>query len=261
MNVVICGVCRNIEQFIFNSLHKFIYLSLYFKQSSIIIYENDSKDNTLHILHSFKSLFPSIDIIILSEKNIEGSITQRIAHGRNYILDYISVHQLNPDYLIFLDMDEILFQFKCDSIMKPFKSNFEWSMLGGNSSIYYDMWALRTNEKPNKDFWVGKKENNKYIVSKDKILENYFTICENSKPIQVSSCFNGIGIYKYKHIIDCKYDGSTTCEHVSFHQQMIKKYNAKLFIFPKLMVGPHKILGKNMDSYNIDNFKLVKNQL
>lgn len=263
LNVVICGVCRNISEFIFNSFHKFIYLTYYFKHSKIIIYENDSTDNTLEKLNFFKKLFSSygIEIILLTEKNIKGSITQRIAHGRNYILDYISVHQLNPDYLMFMDMDDILIEFKCDSIMKPFKSNFEWSMLGGNSMIYYDMWALRTNEKPNEDFWDGKKENNKYIVSKDKILESYFIVNSESKPIQVSSCFNGIGIYKYKHIIDCKYDGSTTCEHVSFHQQMIKKYNAKLFIFPNLMVGPHKILGKNMNTYNIKNFKLVKNKL
>lgn len=263
LNVVICGVCRNISEFIFNSFHKFIYLTYYFKHSKIIIYENDSNDNTLEKLNFFKNLFSSynIEIILLTEKNIQGSITQRIAHGRNYILDYISVHQINPDYLMFMDMDDVLIQFKCDSIMKPFKSNFEWSMLGGNSMIYYDMWALRTNEKPNEDFWFGKKENNKYIVSKDKILESYFIVSNESKPIQVSSCFNGIGLYKYKHIIDCKYDGSITCEHVSFHQQMIKKYNAKLFIFPNLMVGPHKILGKNMNTYNIKNFKLVKNKL
>ena len=42
---------------------------------------------------------------------------------------------------------------------------------------------------------------------------------------------------------------------------MIEKYNAKLFIFPNLMIGPHKILGNNMDTYNIKNFKLVKNKL
>ena len=263
LNVVICGVCRNISEFIFNSFHKFIYLTYYFKHSKIIIYENDSNDNTLEKLNFFKNLFSSfnIEIIILTEKNIQGSITQRIAHGRNYILDYIYIHQLNPDYLMFMDMDDVLIQFKCDSIMKPFKSNFEWSMLGANSLIYYDMWALRTMNKPNEDFWIGKKENNKYIVPKDKILESYFIVISESKPIPVLSCFNGIGIYKYKHIVDCKYDGSTTCEHVSFHQQMIEKYDAKLFIFPNLMVGPHKILGKNMDTYNTKNFKLVKNKL
>ena len=263
LNIIICGVCRNISDFIFNSFHKFIYLTYYFKNSKIIIYENDSNDDTLEKLIFFKNLFSSfnIEIILLTEKNIQGSITQRIAHGRNYILDYISLHQLNPDYLIHMDMDDILTQFKCDSIIKPFKSNFEWSMLGGNSKIYYDMWALRTLDKPNKDFWIDKKKDNKYIISKDKILESYFIISSDSKPIQVVSCFNGIGIYKYNHIINCKYDGTTTCEHISFHQEMIEKYNAKLFIFPNLMIGPHKILGNNMDTYNIKNFKLVKNKL
>ena len=40
---------------------------------------------------------------------------------------------------------------------------------------------------------------------------------------------------------------------------MIKYHNAKLFIYPKLLVGPHKILGKPMDFHNIKKF--VKNYL
>ena len=40
---------------------------------------------------------------------------------------------------------------------------------------------------------------------------------------------------------------------------MITKNNAKLFIHPKLIVGPHKILSKPMNFYKID--KLVKNYI
>ena len=40
---------------------------------------------------------------------------------------------------------------------------------------------------------------------------------------------------------------------------MIKKNNAKLFIHPKLIVGPHKILSKPMGFYKINRF--VKNYI
>ena len=94
-------------------------------------------------------------------------------------------------------------------------------------------------------------------MSKSDILKEYFVIDKDSQPIKVNSCFNGIGIYKYNDIKNCKYDGNNTCEHVNFHQEMIEKNKAHLYIYPKLIVGPHKILGKPMDFYKIE--KLVKN--
>ena len=126
-------------------------------------------------------------------------------------------------------------------------------MFGGNSRIYYDMWALRTMDFPYLDFWKMEE------ISREERMKYYFKIPLDSKPIKVFSCFNGIGIYKYKHLLGCRYDGDTTCEHISLHTQMEKKYKAQLFIHPKLIVGPHKILSKQMDD-EIDNVtKIVKN--
>lgn len=264
-NIIITGVCQNISEYIFNTIHKFLYLSIYFKNIKIIIYENDSTDNTLLELKKYESSINNnnhinnIEIIILSQNNIKGKLTQRVSHARNYILKYIEVKKFNPDYVISIDMDDILIDFKCNSILYPFFEKINWSMFGANSNIYYDMWALRTLKNPNKDFWVGKKKDNKYIMSKSDILKEYFIIDKDSNPIKVNSCFNGIGIYKYKDIQNCRYNGNNTCEHVSFHQEMIKKHKANLYIYPKLIVGPHKILGKPMEFYKIE--KLVKNNL
>ena len=263
--IIITGVCQNIKNYVFNTIHKFIYLSIYFEKIKIIIYENDSTDNTLNELKKFEYIINhinninNIEFIILNESNIKGKLTQRVSHARNYILKYIESKKLNPDYIISIDMDDILIDFKCSSILYPFFENCDWSMFGANSNIYYDMWALRTLNKPDKDFWDGKKKNNKYIMSKSDILKEYFIIDKDSNPIRVNSCFNGIGIYKYKDIKNCKYNGDKTCEHVSFHQEMIRNNNAKLYIHPKLIVGPHKILGKPMNFYKIEKF--VKNNL
>ena len=259
-NVIITGVCQNISKYIHNTIHKIVYLSIYFKSLKIIIYENDSTDNTLEELKKYQSKFNNInniEMIIISEKNINGKLTERVSYARNYILKYIESNKFNPDYLISMDMDDILLNFKCNSILYPFFEDINWSMFGANSDIYYDMWALRTLNNPDKDFWIGKKKDNKYIISKSDILKEYFIIDKDSQPIKVNSCFNGIGIYKYNDIKNCKYDGNNTCEHVNFHQEMIEKNKANLYIYPKLIVGPHKILGKPMDFYKIE--KLVKN--
>ena len=239
-SVVICGICKDIQKYFNNASNIFLFLTHYFTHSTIIIYENDSKDNTLSLLKKFKSTYDHKNIIILSEKNINGSRTEKIAHARNKILDYVDNHNINPDYLINLDMDDILTDFKCSTILEPFKSTLNWSMFGGNSKIYYDMWALRPMDFPYFDFW--KLED----ISREERLKYYFKIPIDSMPIKVFSCFNGIGIYKYKDTIGCRYNGKDTCEHVSFHNEMIKKHKANLYIHPKLMVGPHKILSKPM---------------
>ena len=71
--------------------------------------------------------------------------------------------------------------------------------------------------------------------------------------IPVTSAFNGMGIYKISKIKNCKYEGFTrkctcknynvigkcrfdTVDHASFHEDMIKKNNAKIFICPQLLV-------------------------
>ena len=69
---------------------------------------------------------------------------------------------------------------KGDSILQPFKDNLNWSMVGGNSEIYYDMWALRTLNNPYKDFWDGKKLDNKYIIPINTILESQDKIDKES---------------------------------------------------------------------------------
>lgn len=259
-NIIITGICRDISKYIYTSLSKILYLSIYFKNIKIIIYENDSIDDTLSILLDFQNKFHSFDIKILFEKNIKGDRIEKISHARNFILNYIYSKKLNPDYIINIDLDEIMQKFKCHSIIYPFKENIEWSMFGGNSKIYYDMWALRTLKNPNTDFWYKKKnDEGKYLIPINEIIKFYFKIDPNSSPIPVHSCFNGIGIYKFKHIKNCFYNGKYTCEHVDFHNKMIKYYNAKIYIHPKLIVGPHKILGKSMDFFNIN--KLVKNIL
>jgi hypothetical protein len=71
-------------------------------------------------------------------------------------------------------------------------------------------------------------------------------IVENTEPIPVESAFGGMGIYRLKKTVGCKYVGRRTipgtnmgehcCEHVPFHADMIKKHGARLFIYPSLVV-------------------------
>ena len=226
---------------IFKNRIKKLYNLKNLKLLKIVIYENDSTDNTLKKLKKWKNN----DLIIISEKNInkKGRI-KTISYGRNKLLEYIKNNNLKPDYLIMIDTDDIMNYFNpmiLDNIPKIKK---KWTMLGGNSYVYFDLFALRMSKKYD--------DNLNYLKfsKKEKLEKFYFKIPISSKLIEVESCFNGIGVYKYKFIKNLNYNGNKKlCEHV-FLNKMIINNGGKIFIYPKLMVGPHKIQGSYKNTTN-----------
>jgi len=245
---IICGLMKNTSLYfeLFKEKINQMYKLKNLKLLKIIIYENDSKDNTLQKLQNWNNE----DLIIISEKNInKGGRIKNIAYCRNKLLEYIKNNNYNPNYLIMIDTDDVLYYFNPLILNNIPKIKREWSMLGGNSYIYYDLFALRMGKKYNDNLNYLK------VNKKEKLEKYFFKIPISSKLIKVESCFNGIGIYKYNCIKNLYYKGNKRlCEHV-FLNKMIIKNGGKIFIYPKLIMGPHKIQG----SYNhtINNY-LIK---
>ena len=175
------------------------------------------------------------------------------------------------DYMILVDLDNVMKKFNKEGLIKAFSYDLKsWDVLTGNcKNRYYDIWALRLNENNwtslhsklwkkclDYDCWdmlthkanIGLNEKNIHIKSYQVNIPDDFNL------IQVDSAFNGIGIYKVSKINKCKYVGFTQfcscekynckfgpctwakCEHVSFHADMVKKKNAKIFICPQLII-------------------------
>lgn len=251
MNVIICGCAYNIEEYLEVIKTKILDLRTLFDKSIIIIYENDSTDNTLSILKNFANTYDNI--IIISEKGIRNQIiyrTHRLAYTRNKIIEFVFNNKLDNEYtyLINMDLDEVNINLNIKSVKKVLNDNsFKWDAVFANQTkIYYDYWALRTNKF---DFNFWSKHNRKNNIDGGK-LYNYFDkikhiriIPKDDKPRQVISAFGGFGIYKINSIKNCKYDGNSylendiieDCEHVAFHKNMIKNGFNKLYIVPYLL--------------------------
>ena len=86
---------------------KKLYDLKYLKLLKIIIYENDSVDDTLYQLKWDN------DDLVISEKNIaKGCRIKNIDYGRNKLLEYIKDNSIiNPNYLIMIDTDDVLTDF------------------------------------------------------------------------------------------------------------------------------------------------------
>ena len=224
---IIVGTARNIEQYVYNSINILTDISYLFNYCPIVIYENDSNDNTLSILNNFKH------IKVISEKKVLGNRTIRLAHGRNTLHNYAVSLNYPFDYYIVCDLDDKISRLTPESILSCFNYN-DWSMMGANQlGGYYDLWALRT-----KDNWC---KNDCWDNPHNKLSCIHKNIPINSDPIEVDSCFGGTGIYKFELTIGCVYKSykqqffSERCEHVSFHEDMKRLHNAKLFINPRMI--------------------------
>jgi len=226
--VAIVGSAKNIQSYVKRSIKKILKIGSFFDDYRIVIHENDSRDNTVSLLKQQAKLNDKITII--TEKGIKGNRTQMLAHSRNTLLKTVNSMEFTPDYYIVMDLDDksIL---SPHSVLTCFDHKFikqDWVMCGGNNSgAYYDVWALRCSGWLTTDYT---RLRNKSGIWK--------TITQDSKPIKVTSCFNGIGVYKYDLIRDCKYNGDVTCEHVSFHKSILAK-NRKhtMYINPKMLVA------------------------
>ena len=239
-SIIVCGCTKNSSKYIYKHLELLYEIKNLFKEFKMVIYENDSTDNTIEILNNFKKTHFFFNYI---SENLNSSIrTHILAHGRNTLLKYTTGY----DYMIMVDLDDVISTFKSSQIKYLFETT-EWDALFANClGKYYDIWALRIE----RDIWTPLcpwqvidydcwEMANKYKTTQV-ISQHQITLKTNNGLIPVTSAFGGFGIYKVNKIKGCSYigikNGKICCEHVEFHKQMIKN-NARLFICPKFLVN------------------------
>jgi len=234
-SVVFGATVRDVGKYLKNNLEYIDKCGKKFKNYAVVLYENNSSDNTKKILEDNKK----DNYYYIFESSKESLRTKRIAHGRNKILE--KVRELNSyDYLIMIDLDDVNQSGKfVETIDSCFLHN-DWDVLTGNQSDkYYDIWAFRKAGLLDWDCW---KENGKAIargMSTSEANHKYvYGIIDKFEPnqyIEVESAFGGIAIYRLETLPDeCKYkgeydDGSELCEHVPFHE-CIKNNGGKIFL-------------------------------
>ena len=250
MSLIVCGCTKNSDSYIYKHLQLLYDMEPLFKTFKMLIYENDSEDNTVKILKKFKQTHPNFDYI---SENLQDDLpnilsrTEVLAHGRNTLLKHIQ----GFDYMIMVDLDDVISTFKPSQLKYLFEHK-DWDALFANCETYYDIWALRIE----KDKWTLKCpfkvidydcwEKAHYHKSKHFVSQHQIKIPSSAPLIPVNSAFGGFGIYKVNkiNINENKYDGSNQCEHVSFHKGM-----NNLFICPKFMVNKqdHHIINRNQN--------------
>jgi hypothetical protein len=236
-DVVILGTARNVDKYLPIIFEKIDMITTCFKKSHVIIYENDSTDNTYEMLQNWFHINTNYEKIVISESNIKGLRTHRLSYARNKLLK--EALKLKTKYIVVMDLDDVNIGLTKEGFMSSFKYKNDWAMIGANQqNNYYDIWALRTFDDWVPFDWVECRDiENKPIEYC--LHSRYRKLKPSDKLIEVKSCFGGLAIYKTSYLKNCKYYGGSGekeyCEHVLLHNEIRNKNNGKIYINTKMI--------------------------
>lgn len=270
-SIVFAGLARNVANRIKEKIQNCVILGSFFTDYKIVIFENDSCDETRNIIKKLGKENSNILLIncegyedckfnqcelydygIMNKNRID-----KMTFFRNVYMSIIHKQFSSFQYLCVLDfdMDGCI---PLSGLLHALSCPFEWSCISANgrSSIpgtfgmcttMYDGMAYCDSQKDMENSKNGSRSMlplfKKYL--KLMYLSNVDTSKDGSGFIPVVSAFNGLCLYKIKDIHNMYYQEGYTCEHISLHEQLIKS-NKKIYIdsFFVLFVGhqgPHRI--------------------
>ena len=256
MKCCICGTVRNCGKYLDNIFSIMEKIGTLFEDYRIILYYDQSTDNTLEKLNNYSKKNDKFVLLINTEQLLEFR-THRIALGRNKCLKTMRENLNDYDYFIMMDCDD-----RCNyniklNLLKNYLLRSDWDSLSFNHPAgYYDAWAL--SKRP----FVVSCHNFKNSGLGQDYITTIIKKTPRHKLIRCLSAFNGFSIYRTNKFKDCWYDGSfrldyipkklineniniagkiimrgysydsQDCEHRFFHFSAVQKHNARIMISP-----------------------------
>lgn len=264
----ICGTVKNCAKYLKNVFENIKKITELFNEYYIIIYYDDSCDNSLEQLIELQKYFK---MHVHHNKKYKSNFrTHRLAYGRNYCLQKFNKYFSNFKYFIMMDFDDVCVNKINISVLKKHIDNDSaWDALSFNKDNYYDLWALSL--RPYIFSYIHFNNPYKVLDNMSIYITNKLKLLNEDELLPCFSAFNGLSIYKAEIFKDCVYDGNIRldliplkylketinqnkskivfgknewlnseqedCEHRSFHFQAIKKHNARIFISPEKLIN------------------------
>lgn len=251
-SIIICSIVRNAERGLKNNIPVINEFCKYFSNYKVIVYENDSTDNTKIILTSWMRDDPKHITVLSNDTDAKKTIPsyneincnpffsykriEKMVFYRNKYLDYIKQHNLQAEYLMVVDLD--VASLYLDAILSSFDVNVpEWdavTAMGYSRSPvfkkrYHDTYALVEIGMENTP-----QTEKSIFTSSLRIMKKI----HDNRWLRVFSAFGGLAIYRFEKIKNLRYkvieNGDSRvevrCEHYSIFQQMSSESNCKVYI-------------------------------
>ena len=258
-DVAIGGLARDIAEIIPQSIARIERLGELFRSYSVVIYENDSQDDTKRILANWADRNPRVHFLHerlgapSNRKRRCLNRTLRMAHYRNEIRRYITKQLSHCQYTIVLDFD-LAGGWSLDGIMNSFGWS-DWDFMGSYGvyvkprrfSLLRRAIGMLPYDRVHYDAWAFRLANSPEMVPI--AATNHLYWDNGSPPVRVFSCFGGLGIYRSEAMKLCKYDGSDT-EHVRFHNRMHEAGLDRLYLNPSQIVLYNEVPKRLVQDYS-----------
>ena len=252
--LIICGIVRDAEKGLRRNIPVINAICRQLKDFRIIIYENDSRDQTKDLLRAWHQqdeqrihvslnntdptrTIPKAATVgcnpFFSKKRIE-----KMASLRNHYMEYIDSRQWTADYLMVVDMD--VAQLRLNGILNTLQAPFEWDAVAANGYStspslrrrYHDTYALTLygDNSP----------------QTEKKIKSHAARLGKLKPgdawMRVDSAFGGLALYNFQAVKGLRYTAlpnndprvEVKCEHVSIYTQMRQRGCTHFYINPAM---------------------------
>tara|TARA_Y100000310_G_C20549874_1_gene747514 strand:- start:111 stop:1076 length:966 start_codon:yes stop_codon:yes gene_type:complete len=258
--VVLCTAMRNCNERLDTFFNVFDFLKRNFKETSCVVYENDSDDGTDRTLKEWKSKNENIDLRcqrLKTGSTVEGvepaTRCKLIADARNKYLVTVEKKYSDYDYIVIVDSDMLgIFPEGLFSSLGA-EEDLQWDAVTSNGIDFYQGRCIYYDIFPHMD------ENGEVYTSYKRLAAGELWHPGLQKPypmfsgfVKVKSAFGGMGIYKTGSIAGARYSTyklnneltsiwgdklcDTSCsEHVALHYDMINNGFDKIYINPSQM--------------------------
>jgi hypothetical protein len=234
--VVVTGLARNLGSILPTTIRRLERLCRLFADYRVVVYENDSTDNTKLLLRKWALDDRRVRAVSEDRNDPVNPGTrclkrvERMALYRQRCQETILDDHRQFDAVIVVDLD-ILGGWSEDGIANSFGQR-HWDFIGANGLIYrrdghrintlrqYDTWAFRVGDdcKPFSTAVAG----------------GFLFRC-GEPLVPVASCFGGLGIYQMPAYEAGEYSGDDV-EHVGFHRSMSRRGLSRIFLNPSQIV-------------------------
>lgn len=230
--VAITGLARNLGAVLPTTIARVERLGSLFADHRVIIYENDSTDDTKLILRSWAARNRRVRVTTEDCSDPVNPTTrclhriERMARYRTRCQDAVRATCPDYDFTIVVDLD-VAGGWSEEGVANTFGHD-GWDFVGANGLIYrregldfnalrqYDMWALRFDEALTP---LPTRDAHRYRFRPGEPL------------VPVTSCFGGMGIYSMRAYLAGRY-AAADLEHAEFHRELRRRGFRRFFLNP-----------------------------
>lgn len=229
---VICGLARDVAEILPVTMARIERIGERFADYRVVIYENDSCDDTRSLLLAWAQRNPRVQIIVETIGDPVNPCARclqraaRMANYRNRCLDVIRSDYSDFDYTLVLDTD-LKGGWSYDGIANTFGHD-NWDFVGSNGIIFKRL-GSNLNVPIQYDAWAFRLDENFTALPTGSV--NVMQWQRGQSLVPVTSCFGGLGIYRMPALLSARYSGWDS-EHIPLHQAMRHNGFHRMFINP-----------------------------